>query len=48
MKATGSYGVEKDKFNKVTFDPIEATRIRITVELQPEASGGILEWRIGE
>ena len=40
-------GVEKDKFNKVTFAPVEAAGLRIEVELQPKFSGGILEWKVG-
>ena len=39
-------GVEKDKFNKVTFAPVEAAGLRIEVELQPNFSGGILEWKV--
>ncbi len=41
----GSYGVEKDKFNKVSFDPANAQSLRIEVQLQPDFSAGILEWR---
>ncbi|MGB2809381.1 MAG: beta-L-arabinofuranosidase domain-containing protein [Sedimentisphaerales bacterium] len=41
----GSYGVEMDKFNKVSFDPVNAQSLRIEVQLQPEFSAGILEWR---
>lgn len=48
VKSTGPFGVEKDKFNKVSFESVEATKVRLKVELQPEFSGGILEWRIGE
>ena len=48
VKNTGPYGVEKDTFNKVSFEPVDAIEIRIKVELQPGFSGGILEWRIGE
>jgi len=40
------YGTEPDKFNRVTFDPVTTGELRITVELQPEFSGGILEWRV--
>ncbi|MCX5684223.1 MAG: glycoside hydrolase family 127 protein, partial [Planctomycetota bacterium] len=40
-------GVEKDKFNKVTFTPVEAAGLRIEVELAPNFSGGILEWKVG-
>jgi len=41
----GSYGVEMDKFNKVSFDPVNTQSLRIEVQLQPEFSAGILEWR---
>jgi hypothetical protein len=40
-------GVEKNKFNKVTFPPVEAAGLRIEVELAPDFSGGILEWKVG-
>ncbi|MDH4239619.1 MAG: glycoside hydrolase family 127 protein [Phycisphaerae bacterium] len=40
-----SYGVEKGKFNKVSFDPVNAQSLRIEVQLQPDFSAGILEWR---
>jgi hypothetical protein len=41
-----AYGVAKDRFNGVTFDPVSTTKLRIEVELQPGASAGILEWRV--
>jgi uncharacterized protein len=37
---------EMDRFNRVTFDAIETQALRIEVQLQPEWSGGILEWRV--
>jgi hypothetical protein len=40
-------GTEKDKFNRVEFEPITAAEVRIEVQLQPQFSGGILEWRVG-
>ena len=43
-----SFGVARDRFNRVTFDPVEAVAVRIRVELQSGFSGGILEWRLGE
>jgi hypothetical protein len=43
--ATG-YGVEKDKFNKVKFDPVRTKALRLEVQLQPGYSGGILEWTV--
>jgi hypothetical protein len=46
VRATAAYGVEKDKFNKVTFDPVKASGLRLEVRLQSGASGGVLEWRV--
>jgi hypothetical protein len=46
VEASDDYGVETDKFNKVTFKPIATTSLRLALQLQPEWSGGILEWRI--
>jgi DUF1680 family protein len=40
------YEVAKDKFNQARFDPLQTASLRIEVQLQPEFSGGILEWRI--
>ena len=42
----GNYGTEKDKFNRVRFDPIRTTALRLEAQLQPNFSAGILEWRI--
>jgi hypothetical protein len=41
-----AYGVEKDMFNEVTFEPVETEMLRIEVQLQPNFSAGILEWRV--
>jgi len=40
------YGVEKDQFNRTTFDPVETDALRIEAQLQPEFSAGILEVRV--
>ena len=40
------YGVEMDRFNRVTFAPVKATALRLEVRLQPNWSGGILEWKV--
>jgi len=48
VEATSPYGVEKDKFNRVTFEPVTAIAIRLDVQLQENFSGGILEWRLPE
>lgn len=41
-----AYHIEKDQFNQVKFDPVTADAIHLKVELQPEFSGGILEWKV--
>jgi DUF1680 family protein len=41
-----SYGVEMDKYNRVTFDKVKTKALKIEVELQPEWSSGILEWKL--
>ncbi|MDJ1467123.1 glycoside hydrolase family 127 protein [Xanthocytophaga flava] len=41
-----SYGVEKDKYNKVTFSPVQTGALKIEVKLPKEYAGGILEWSV--
>lgn len=38
----------KDRYNAYAFGPLEADALRIDVELQPDYSGGILEWKVIE
>jgi hypothetical protein len=40
------HSVDKDRYNVVTFQPVKTTALRLQVQLQPEFSGGILEWRV--
>ena len=37
-----------DTYNRVTFKPVEAEGLRLEVQLQPNYSAGILEWKVGE
>ena len=46
VRGASSYGVEPDKVNRVTFDPVETTGLRIEAQLQPRWSAGILEWKV--
>jgi hypothetical protein len=46
VKNTSPYTTEMDQFNQVTFDTVQTSGLRIEVELQPEWSGGILEWQV--
>jgi hypothetical protein len=41
-----TYGTALDRFNKVTFEPVETTAIRLEVKLRPDFSAGILEWKV--
>ncbi|AIE85111.1 beta-L-arabinofuranosidase domain-containing protein [Fimbriimonas ginsengisoli] len=43
---SGFYGVERDRFNSVSFNTVKTTKIRLEAKLQPDASSGILEWRV--
>ena len=46
VSTTGSFGTAKDRFNELEFNPVKTTALRLQVELQPQCSGGILEWRV--
>ena len=46
VQTKDAFGVAKDRFNEVTFEPVESPCLRIEVKLQDGFSGGILEWRI--
>jgi DUF1680 family protein len=44
--AAGAYGVDKDRFNVVTFKPVETSGLRLEVTMQKEWSAGVQEWRV--
>ncbi len=46
VKAKVRYGVAKDVFNVVEFDPVKTDALRIEVKLRDGFSGGILEWEV--
>lgn len=46
VSGASAYGAELDRFNRVTFEPVETTALRLEVQLQPDWSGGILEWTV--
>jgi hypothetical protein len=41
-----SYGVAMDRYNRLKFDPVRTAALRIEVQLQPQWSGGILQWKV--
>jgi hypothetical protein len=50
VKLTGksAYGTARDAFNKVTFEKVTTTELKLEVKLKRGFSGGILEWTITE
>ena len=48
VEAVGGFGTKLDVYNRVTFQPVETTGLRVEVQLQPNYSGGILEWKFVE
>jgi hypothetical protein len=46
VRGASEFGVEKNRFNRVSFDPVAADALRIEVDLQPDFSAGVLEWRV--
>jgi hypothetical protein len=46
VTGASAYTTEMDRFNRVAFDLVQTRALRLEVQLQPEWSGGILEWRV--
>jgi hypothetical protein len=40
--------VKPDTYNRVNFKPVRTPALRLEVQLQPDFSGGILEWKVRE
>lgn len=46
VEATLAYGVEKDRWNRVTFKSVTTTALRLEVTVQEKWSAGIQEWKV--
>jgi hypothetical protein len=46
VENTGPYGVEKDRYDQVTFKPVTTSALRLEVSLQQGWSAGIQEWKV--
>jgi DUF1680 family protein len=46
LRTGSAYTVEKDCFNRVEYEPITATALRLEVELREKWSGGVCEWGV--
>jgi uncharacterized protein len=43
---TSAYGVEKDRYNKVSFKPVTTAALRLEIAMQSQWSAGLQEWRV--
>jgi hypothetical protein len=48
VEDASEFPVNADTCNRVHFKPVRTTALRLEVRLQPDFSGGILQWKIGE
>lgn len=48
VEASSEFTTRTDTFNRVDFRPVKTTALRLEVQLKPEFSGGILEWKVGQ
>jgi DUF1680 family protein len=46
VEGASPYGAELNRYNRVTFTPVETKALRLEVELKPNWSSGILEWKV--
>ena len=48
VEARNEYGVKKDCYNSLDFNPVKTTGLKIAAQLQEGESGGIIEWKVNE
>ena len=48
VRAASGYGIEKDRYNRTTFEPVLTSGLRLVVALPDSFSTGIHEWRVNE
>jgi hypothetical protein len=46
LTADSGYSKALDRFNKVSFEPVQTRELRIEVKLKPGFSGGVLKWTV--
>ena len=46
VEASGAYGVERDRYNVATFQPVTTIALRLELQAQPNVSIGIQEWKV--
>ncbi len=48
VATAATVGVEKDRFNTITFPSVSTDAVRLVVKLREGFSGGVLEWRVAD
>lgn len=46
VKTSDPFGVEKDKYNHVSFEPVSTTALKVAAKLRDGESGGVIEWKV--
>ncbi len=46
VKAKGPYTTNKDCYNKLDFEPVFTTALKVVASLQKDESGGVIEWKV--
>jgi len=46
VKNAQGYGVELNKYNEVTFDPVETTELKIEIQFQRDRCCGLIRWQV--
>jgi DUF1680 family protein len=46
VETSDSFGTAPDRYNHVGFKPVSTTALRLQVQLQPDQSAGISEWKV--
>jgi hypothetical protein len=46
VETAEAYGVERDRYNRVRFTPVQTTGLRLEVTMQPGFSAGLQEWTL--
>jgi DUF1680 family protein len=46
VETAGSFGTAVDQYNRVTIRPVKTSGLRLELQLQPDKSAGISEWKV--
>ncbi len=46
VENSGAWGIEKDRYNKVSFKPVSTSALRLEVNFQPNFAAGVQRWRV--